>query len=171
MEIREVIGRTSEVASSIEELNQGSNQVMEAMNELQDYTNKVKESTMDISENIHSVKRSVSEASEISQQVSSGSEEIRTGMTVIRESSERTRSVADSIKTISLDLDMAVSQFQIEEGSDASGENDVVPELPEEDDHPSIVVEDGNSVTLSEGDWPGKDELTVVDSEGQSEIL
>jgi methyl-accepting chemotaxis protein len=171
MEIREVIGRTSEVASSIEELNQGSGQVMEAMNELQDYTNRVKESTMDISENIHSVKRSVSEASEISHQVSSGTEEIRTGMTVIRESSERTRSVADSIKTISLDLDMAVSQFQIEEGSDASGENDVVPELPEEDDHPSIVVEDGNSVTLSEGDWPGKDELTVVDSEGQPEIL
>jgi|GEM_PF-1222599 len=171
MEIREVIGRTSEVASSIEELNQGSGQVMEAMNELQDYTNRVKESTMDISENIHSVKRSVSEASEISHQVSSGTEEIRTGMTVIRESSERTRSVADSIKTISLDLDMAVSQFQIEEGSDASGENGDVPELPEGDDNPSIVVEDGNSVTLSEGDWPGKDELTVVDSEGQPEIL
>jgi len=188
VEIRGVISRTTEVASSIEELNQGSGQVMEAMNELQDYTNRVKESTMDISENIHSVRASVKDASEVSHQVTSGSEEIRTGMSVIRESSGRTREVADSISAISLDLDTAVSQFKVDDedvpfseageeipGSDSSLSDRSVErgtsstDFSVEEDVPSVIVEDRNSVTLSEGDWPGKDQLTIVDGEGRPE--
>jgi len=168
-EIQGVISRTSEVASSIEELSQGSGQVMEAMNELQDYTNRVKESTMDISENIHSVRRSVSEAAEVSSQVSSGSVEIRTGMSVIRESSEQTREVADSIRIISQDLDTAVSQFKVDDISAAEvpGFSDV--DSADDAGTPSLIIEEGNSVTLSEGNWPGKDELTVVDGSGRPE--
>jgi len=188
VEIRGVISRTAEVASSIEELNQGSGQVMEAMSELQDYTNRVKESTVDISEKIHSVRASVKDASEVSHQVTSGSEEIRTGMSVIRESSERTREVADSISTISLDLDTAVSRFKVADedvpfseageeipGSDSSLSDRSVErgtsstDFSVEEDIPSVIVEDRNSVTLSEGDWPGKDQLTVVDSDGRPE--
>ena len=170
-EIQGVISHTSEVASSIEELSQGSTQVMEAMNELQDYTHRVKESTMDISENIHSVRRSVSEASEISSQVSSGSEEIRTGMSVIRKSSERTREVADIISTISRDLDTAVNQFKVDDVS-AAGESDFSDvDSAEDTGIPSLYIDGGNSVTLSEGNWPGKEELTVVDGDGHSEEL
>ncbi len=170
-EIQGVISRTSEVASSIGELSQGSGQVMEAMNELQDYTSRVRESTMDITENIHSVRKSVSEASEISSQVSSGSVEIRTGMSVIRESSERTRDVADSISTISRDLDTAVSQFKVDEASSAEEPDFSDVDSGEEAGIPSLYIEDGNSVTLSEGNWPGKEELTVVDGDGRSEGL
>jgi len=188
VEIRGVISRTAEVASSIEELNQGSGQVMEAMNELQDYTNRVKESTMDISENIHSVRASVKDASDVSHQVTAGSEEIRTGMSVIRESSERTREVADSISAISLDLDTAVSQFKVEDedvlfseaGEGRRAEDVSSPDMPVEDaasapglsledDIPSVIIEDRNSVTLSEGDWPGKEQLTIVDGDGRPE--
>jgi len=185
-EIQGVISRTAEVASSIEELSQGSGQVMEAMNELQDYTNRVKESTVSISENIHSVRASVKEASEVSHQVTAGSEEIRTGMSVIRESSERTREVADSIKAISLDLDNAVSRFKVDEenvllsesgtevsgiettSQDQSAERDTsAPELTVEEDIPSVIIEDRNSVTLSEGDWPGKEQLIIVGGDGR----
>ena len=178
VEIQGVLSRTSEVASSIEELGQGSSQVMDAMNELQDYTNRVKESTMDISENIHSVRSSVNAASEVSHQVTSGSEEIRTGMSVIRESSERTRDVAESIKTIGQNLDVAVRQFIIDEKTVETPETGNSKEImtnppgPKADStvsgEPSLIVEDG-SVTLSEGDWPGKDDIMLVDGDGQPE--
>jgi len=178
VEIRGVISRTAEVASGIEELSRGSGQVMAAMNELQDYTNRVKESTMDISENIHSVRASVKDASEVSHQVSAGSEEIRTGMSVIRKSSERTREVADSISAISLDLDRAVSRFKVDIEEEMHGNDGPVidssavtpsPESSVEEDMPVMIIEERNSVTLSEGDWPGKDQLTVVDSGGRPE--
>ena len=171
VEIQGVISRTNEVASSIEELSQGSGQVMEAMNELQDYTNRVKESSMDISENIHSVRRAVNEASEVSHQVTTGSEEIRTGISVIRESSERTQVVADSIKRISFDLDTAVNQFKVDAALEEYPVSPLIPAIEEDDDTPSLLIDDRNSVTLSEGDWPGKDQLTVVDSNGQPENL
>ncbi len=165
MEIKGVISRTAEVASSIEELSQGGGQVMEAMNELQDYTNSVKESTMDISENIHSVRGSVASASNVSHQLSSGSEEIRIGMSVIRESSERTREVAESIKVISLDLDTAVQQFKIESPTPVSG-----IEQQNVGDAPALFIEDEAAVTISDGDWPGKDQLTIVDADGRPDI-
>ena len=155
LEVQGVINRTAEVAASIEELGQGSSQVMEAMNELQEYTTRVKESTIDISENIHSVRNSVAVASDVSHHLNTSNVEIRTGMSVIRESSERTRDVADSIKAISLDLDSAVRCFKTEESTGASLD---VPVSSEED-----------GVTLSEGDWPGKEKLTVVDEKGRPE--
>jgi len=178
-EIQGVIGRTAELASSIGELNQGSGQVMEAMNELQDYTNRVKESTMDISENIHLVRDSVGDASEVSHQVTSGSAEIGTGMSVIRESSERTREVAARISTISQDLDIAVRQFILDENEIVS-ESEVSPDesIPPVEEHveedteeevPVLIMESRNSVTLIEGDWPGKEQLTVVDVDGNPE--
>ncbi|MCK5249578.1 MAG: hypothetical protein KAJ98_06415, partial [Spirochaetaceae bacterium] len=144
VEVQGVIRRTAEVEASIAELGQGGGQVMEAMIELRDYTTRVKKSTIDISENIHSVRRSVAAASDVSHQLSTGSGKIRIGMSVIRESSERTRDAADNIKTISLDLDSALRRFKTEE-------------------------EDG--VTLSEGDWSGKEELTIVDEKGRPEKL
>jgi hypothetical protein len=184
------------------------------------------------------------------------SEEIRRGMSVIRQSSERTRAVADSIKTISLDLDMAVRRFrtgkegftsspgetpEIDEtspaipainvpsistgkteltltpansssagvepdddgvlygddeipdgkevsvglevpGRDVTSQNhntaggfpgsgivtkpENVPQL-EAERRKVPVLEDENGVTLSEGNWPGKEELIVVDEQGR----
>ena len=177
VEIQGVISRTAEVASSIEELGQGSSQVMDAMNELQDYTNRVKESTEEISENIHSVRSSVSAASEVSHQVASGSEEIKAGMSVIRESSERTRDVAESLKTIGRNLDIAVRQFIIDdkivETSEKADNSEAIVSNPHTDNtvfgEPSLIVEEKGSVTLSEGDWPGKEDLTLVDSKGLPE--
>ncbi len=209
-EVKGVINRTAEVAASIEELGQGGGQVMAAMNELQDYTTRVKENTIDISENIHSVRSSVAVASDISHQVNTGSMEIRTGMSVIRESSGRTRSVADSIKAISLDLDSAVRSFKTgtEEIADAVDSvpytdtniiehksiTDPDPETPsisggeeeytlspgtelkpEPEEIPLLdsgelavlSVDEEDGVTLSEGDWPGKDDLVIVDEEGK----
>ena len=234
-EVSGVINSLSEMASSIEELGQGGNQVMEAMIELQDYTTRVKESSADISENIHSVRSSVGIASDVSRQVSAGSEDIRTGMVVIRLSSERIRDVAEKINSISLSLDDAVKRFHTgsentipsesgdtSEDPDASVEEsdffrradkastqpDVFREtgLPEKDStiekdarasedsdlsepyfeepasnepgvetHPSLsrtestefVLDIEEGVTLSEGDWPGRDELSIVDEEGR----
>ncbi|MDF1568460.1 MAG: methyl-accepting chemotaxis protein [Spirochaetaceae bacterium] len=186
-EIKGVITRTAEVAASINELSQGGSQVMEAMNELQDYTSRVKDSTIDISGNIHSVRNSVGIASDVSSQVSTGSQEIRTGMAVIRESSERTRLVADSINSISKDLDAAAGRFQtaeiqedvpVAEGAgaiDASSEPAYIPvdryvetsPAPPLSDTPSLSTDEG--VTLSEGDWQGKEEILIVDKEGRTE--
>lgn len=210
IEVNGVISRTSEVAASIEELGEGGGQVMDAMNELQEYTTRVKENTFDISENIHSVRASVAAASDISHQLTTGSQEIKTGMSVIRLSSNRTRNVADGIKAISLDLDKAVRQFRTgQESTDNSMAENDLSELPDlellvgEADNeieideeipviPSIqsgktefsitpevapsldgdkrleLLADGeDGVTLSEGNWPGKDELTIVDEEGR----
>ncbi|MDT8299241.1 MAG: hypothetical protein RQ801_13120, partial [Spirochaetaceae bacterium] len=173
--------------ASINELSQGGSQVMEAMNELQDYTSRVKDSTIDISGNIHSVRNSVGIASDVSSQVSTGSQEIRTGMAVIRESSERTRLVADSINSISKDLDAAAGRFQtaeiqedvpVAEGAgaiDASSEPAYIPvdryvetsPAPPLSDTPSLSTDEG--VTLSEGDWQGKEEILIVDKEGRTE--
>lgn len=212
LEVSGVISRTAEVAASIEELGEGGGQVMEAMNELQDYTTRVKEYTFDISENIYSVKSSVAAASEISGRLTAGSEELRTGMSVIRLSSERTRTVADSIEVINLDLDEAIRRFKT--GEESVEDTEILPvepiagegrgagdtgELEPVGDHlsvPSIqsgktefvleinpeiipplesaknlgLHDDGeDGLMLSEGDWPGKDELTIVDEEGRPE--
>ena len=130
-------------------------------------------------------------------------------MAVIRESSGRTRNVADSIKAISLDLDSAVRSFktgkeEIKDPDDSVQEINTVkfehesitnhdPEVPaisgddEEytilpDTEPKLesrqipLLDNGESVylsieedgvTLSEGDWPGKDDLIIVDEEGK----
>lgn len=213
IEVNGVISRTSEVAASIEELGEGGGQVMEAMNELQDYTSRVKQNTIAISENIHSVRASVAAASDITHRLTTDSEEIRTGMSVIRQSSDRTRSVADGIKIISLDLDKAVRQFktgrestdtehgfteipdlELLAGDDSIEEEYLVEESTEEDiqsipsiqsgkteftmtpefappldayKEPVLPVDAEDGVTLSEGNWPGRDELSIVDEEGR----
>jgi methyl-accepting chemotaxis protein len=181
-EVKGVIGRTSEVASSIDELGTGGGQVMAAMNELMNYSARVRESTAEISDNIRAVRSSVDIAADVSRQVNTGSEEIRTGMAVIRESSGRTREVAERIRSISLDLEAAVNRFKT---GDQELDSDGISEAPGKaigtadtgsassgaqtliEDIPMLSIDDEDGVTLSDGDWPGKESLIVVDPEGR----
>jgi len=164
-EAKEVINSLAEMSSSITELGKGGSQIMDAMHELQNYTEKVKDSTFDISENIHSVRKAVSVASDVSGQVTSGTNEIKTGISVIRENSERNREIAGKIKRISENLDLEVRKFKISgesenAGSIENGQTEIPSDMPE-------ITDEG--VTLSPDDWPGKEEILIVEGSGKSE--
>jgi uncharacterized protein YoxC len=124
--IREVDRSLVEISGSVEEITRGSEQVMGAMNDLQDYTARVKESSTLMEESAGEVETSITLAEEVSTQVTTGSDEIRGGMVVVRQSTEKISAIAERIREVSDDLDYTLGAFQTSEG-----ERPVLPDAGE----------------------------------------
>ena len=64
-------------------------------------------------------------------------------------------------------MPFSTEDYKMNSGKAIVTESEEIPVLTG-DDTPSLTVEKEEGVTLSEGNWSGRDEITIVDDEGQS---